>query len=195
MFLYPNLPEEICETKTPNVIGDGMCGANGNTKVFFADQTATTCDSGDLEGDYGSYFKTTTDLIGPGNAVLYQVFLKAGIFGINSPPQDCLYQSQLTTFTRNIDGKLYRTRTAQGFHCFVPSLVGQTTFASYYREHKVEKDVFYKELEESLLAYNILQSDMCAWKDGATGGVVPSGYTPGVDGCKEHLEQSFEDFA
>jgi len=53
---------------------------------------------------------------------------------------------------------------------------------------------FYNLLEETLMEYNILESDTCAWQDDFTGQfpAVPTAYTPGPLGCQEHLEQSFE---
>ena len=127
--------------------------------------------------------------------MLYQVFLKAGALG-PFPTEDCLYQSQLTSLTKGPNGEQYRTRTAQGFQCFIPSLIGQPTYASYYREHKVGQDEFYSELEVALASYTILESDTCAWMDSPTGGAVRSPYTtPGFDACKQHLQQSFDIFA
>mmetsp|Transcript_16991 Transcript_16991/g.24207 ORF Transcript_16991/g.24207 Transcript_16991/m.24207 type:complete len:325 (+) Transcript_16991:61-1035(+) len=196
VFVYPPLPLEECDTRDKNVLGNGTCGTNGNTKVFFADQNATTCSNGDISGDYQGIFRTTTNLIGPENAVLYQVFLKKGALGADYPSKDCLSQSQLTSFTQGPNGELYRTRTAQGFQCFIPPLVGQPTYASYYREHKVDKEEFYTAIKEALVNNNVLDSDKCAWMDSSsTGGVALSSYTPGYEACIQHLEQAFEIFA
>jgi len=55
---------------------------------------------------------------------------------------------------------------------------------------------FYTLLQETLVEYNILTSDTCAWQDDFTGQspVVPTIFTPGFEGCKEHLEESFDCF-
>ena len=157
----------------------------GNTKVFFADQRITTCpeypnEEGDIEGIYEGIFDTKTELVGKENALLYQVFY-----------QGCVFQSQLTTLTENnLTGDMYRVRSAQGFECFNPAMIGSSRYVSYYRERKVSKEVFYNELENYLQEYNILESDTCAWDSFGN----PSPYVPGCDSCMQHLEQSFEPF-
>ena len=55
-------------------------------------------------------------------------------------------------------------------------------------------------LAETLVEYNLIESDICAWQDNYdfTPGAPPYAatvYTPGFDGCMEHLESSFECFA
>ena len=57
-----------CSDKESLVVGDGVCGVNGNTKVFMADQSATTCsENKEVDGDnYGLYegiLPTTTELV------------------------------------------------------------------------------------------------------------------------------------
>jgi len=191
--VYPPQEASICNTVS-KVTGVGICGVNGNTKVFQADQAASICERnpaymGDIEGDYGASFYTTTELVGrrEDNAVLYQVFLKAGQFGLYQ--EDKLLQSQLTTLTESLDGlQQYRTRSAQSFNIFTPSNFGKPSSVSFYRERKVSKEEFYVALESAFTEYNILTSDMCAWNDQG----IPSGYTPGLESCQNHLEQSFE---
>lgn len=191
VFLYPPQTTETCSTVSDGVVGDGECGVNGNTKVFFADQNATTCSTnvelgGDISGPFGAFFDTTTELVGRENALLYQVWLKKEVFGL---PEDLIYQSQLTTITANGNR---RTRTAQGFDVFDPTNIGNPTYASFYREKKVTKDEFYAELRATLTEYNILESDTCAWQNGPTGAPEASPYTPGFDSCEEHLESGLE---
>ena len=62
---------------------------------------------GAISGPYNGK-KTTTELIGAGNALLYQVF--NNINGVET-----LEHSQLTTLTTLADGSKHRTRTAQLF--------------------------------------------------------------------------------
>lgn len=100
-----------------------------------------------------------------------------------------LMQSQLTTLTEVSSG-LRRTRTAQGFDVF--GAVGAPTYASYYRERKVSEAEFWAEFDKAVSEYDILTSDVCAWKSGETGGTQSSGYTAGRAACVEHLDQSFE---
>lgn len=186
VFLYPPQHTEVCDSQEDSsvgIAGVGTCGVNGNTKIFSADQNATTCSTnpelgGDIEGLFAGTFATTTELVGSDNALLYQVFLG-----------ETLFQSQLTTLT--IDGATgaqRRTRSAQGFINGVPGSL------SFYREVKVSKEEFYAEMEQTLVDYNILTSDTCTWVDPPSGfgPVVDSGLTPGIQGCMEHLEQSFE---
>jgi len=176
----------MCNVDIP-VVGDGECGTNGNTKVFQADQAATTCADGDIEGLYiqGPFsLPTKTQLVGKDNALLYQVFIPGAMVGKD---EDVLLQSQLTTITASgPDGQIYRTRTAQGFDAFV--LVGESTSTSYYRERKVSKEEFYAALETTIADYNIREEDLCVWdsQNNAIAGVVGS-----LEACKEHLEESF----
>ena len=200
-----------------NPIGAGVCSTNGNMKVFWADQAKTKCSvpnipmlGGDIEGPYGSLSYTYTELVGKDNALLYQVYMTKTALNfyegavLGNPYKRCtggptewncgytedrLMQSQLTTLTKLPSGQVLRTRTAQGFDAF--GNVGATTYASYYRERKVTKEEFYKAFNETKAQYNILDSDTCAWKSGETGGTLPSGYSPGLNSCIEHLEESF----
>jgi hypothetical protein len=89
-------------------------------------------------------------------------------------------------------GQVYMTRSAQGFQFFDPTVVDTPRRVSFYRERKVTEEVFYQELENTFRDYNVLASDQCAWRDSSTGGIVSSGYDPGLDACMAHLEQSFE---
>lgn len=163
-------------------MGTGTCGINGSSKIFSADQSATTCSTnpergGELTGPFAGVFDTTTELIGRDNALLYQVFLG-----------DTLFQSQLTTLTETADGVQRRTRSAQSFFGGIPSNM------SFFRERKVDKDAFYGELAQTLSAYNIQESDTCTWQDNfnpAGPPLIPTGLPAGIEGCREHLEQSF----
>jgi len=216
VFMYPpaNAASDCTGTGT-DVVGAGACGTNGNTKVFEADQEATTCSlnpelGGDIEGPYGTMSYTYTQLVGKDNALLYQVFLTKAALNLyegmvmGNPygrctgagyawdcgyTEDRLMQSQLTTLTQLPDKTWRRTRTAQGFDAF--GNVGAPTYASYYRERKVGREEFYAELDRAVTDYSILGADLCAWKTGETGGTAPSGYTPGRNACVAHLEASF----
>ncbi|EJK65579.1 hypothetical protein THAOC_13545 [Thalassiosira oceanica] len=164
-----------CGETGDSVSGDGVCGVNGNSKTFEADQSDTVgaCD-GSLSGPFpfpgvpGGFVDTKTTLVGSDNALLYQV-----------SSQGMLIQSQLTT----LSGNDRRTRTAQSFNPFNPSSPSVPTNASFYRERKVTKEEFYQELTKWLEEYNILDSDMCA---------DPSTNESGYDVCVAHLEESFD---
>lgn len=171
VFLYPPQVQSICDSygvKDLKVVGNGTCGTNGNTKIFFADQNATTCDNGNIEGLYAGLFPTTTQLVGT-NALLYQVFYGSA-----------LYQSQLTTITEDVAGNTYRTRSAQGFD-FMTSV---SNSCSYYRERKVTKEEFYTELNAVIASYSVLVEDLC--KTDPSSDEVGS-----LDKCVAHLESSF----
>ena len=63
-----------------STVGEGVCGLNGNMKVFEADQETITCSmnpalKGNIEGPYGSLSYTYTELISQNNSLLYQVWL------------------------------------------------------------------------------------------------------------------------
>jgi hypothetical protein len=178
----------VCDSTNDAVVGDGVCGVNGNTKIFEADQVATTCSDGGIEGPYQG-FSTNTQLVGADNALLYQVFAPVSLlasFGIDAT-EDRLFQSQLTTITKNpSSGEVYRTRTAQSFDAF--AFVGESTSASYYRERKVTESEFYTELKNTITAYGILDSDLCKW-DSNNQNVTTTG---SIDACISHLEESFE---
>ena len=197
--MYPPQTDEVC-SDDESVVGTGTCGVHGNTKVFEADQTATTCSmnpelKGDIEGAYGSMAYTYTELIGRDNALLYQVWLRKEVLNL---PSDRLLQSQLTTITEVIDpitgeSIIHRTRTAQGFNAFTSvGAVGSTSYASYYREKQVSENEFWTQFNTTLAEYNIQESDTCGWKTSDTGSTLPTDLTPGFDSCKMHLEESFE---
>ena len=210
VFMYPPQNTALCPNTNP--VGDGVCGTNGNMKVFEADQNSTTCSTnpelmGNIEGPYGSLSYTYTELIGKDNSLLYQVWLTkealnyyqsvilgnpggACVAGDCGYTEDRLMQSQLTTLTQKLDGTWMRTRTAQGFDAFGD--VGAPTYASFYRETKVAEVEFWTAFNETMTNYNILESDTCAWKSGETGGTTSSGLEPGFMSCKLHLESSFD---
>lgn len=206
VFVYPPLASEKCTSYSNETLDmfNGKCGENGSTKLFQADQSATTCSTnpaygGTIEGPYERIYETKTQLVGQDDAVLYQVILPAeaipaGVFGntVPLPVVDCTLQSQLTTLTRDLSGQVFRTRTAQGFECFNSAKFSQSTSVSYYRERKVNETVFYEALQSTLAEFNVTMGDTCTMKSGSTGGTLPTGYTPGIDGCKDHLSQSFD---
>lgn len=109
------------------VVGEGTCGVNGNSRIFYADQVAgPESKHGSIDGTYGSIFNTKTELIGNDNALLYQVTFQE---------DGRLYQSQLTTLTTETNGTHRRTRNAQSF-----DFNGVPSGCSFYREYKVEQD-------------------------------------------------------
>lgn len=191
VFLYPPQDKSKCVGDEGEVVGDGECGVNGNTKVFKADQSAITCpedygSGGDIAGLYQSGFfslPTTTELVGKDNALLYQVFIPGSMTG---KEEDELLQSQLTTITKGPDGRIYRTRTAQGFDTF--GNIGQTSSTSYYRERKVTKDEFYNAFYAVIKEYNIREEDLCMWD--SNNNAIPD-ITPSLQTCEDHLEESF----
>lgn len=210
VFMYPPQAIDVCTGDNNSTFGDGVCGVNGNTLMFQADQKATTCDftmPGYIEGPYGSLQYTYTELVGQDNALVYQVFLTKDAlnyyestimgnpFGRCDENGDCGYtddrmmQSQLTTLTQLPDGTDLRTRTAQGFDAF--GNVGAPTYASFYRERKVDESEFWEVFNETLNAYNILDADICGWISGDAGNRMPSGDS-GLDACERHLEESFD---
>jgi len=222
VFMYPPQTPEICtfpnstgKVDGSSPVGLGSCGVNGNTKVLWTDQSATTCSNnlelkGDIEKPYGSLSYTNTELVGKENSLLYQVWLTKSALnyyeavGLGNPygrcfdgfcgyEEDRLMQSQLTTLTQVSDGSWRRTTTAQGFDDFAN--LGAPSYASFYRERKVNESEFWSEFEKTRIEFNILESDMCAWKSGDTGGAAQSsGYITSIDPCRDHLSSSFEVF-
>jgi len=180
VFLYPPQDPEVCDSNS-DTVGNGNCGVNGNTKIFEADQSVAVCNSesrdGAIEGLFGGFFETKTELIGNKNALLYQVSYPAFAGG-------SLFQSQLTTLTENPEtGDQYRTRSAQGF-----GQTGISSYSSYYRERKVTETEFFEELRKFIIQYNILDDDLCKW-DGQGFEVIESG---SIQTCIDHLNQSFD---
>jgi len=187
VFLYPPQDNNVCSASNPTTTGNGICGENGNTKVFEADQKATTCSDnkelgGDIDGLYAGVFPTFTQLVGAENALLYQVFIPPSLTGAT---ENRLLQSQLTTITESLSGQVYRTRTAQGFDVFAN--IGATNSVSYYRERKVDKEEFYTELNSTIAEYAILTEDLCKW-DNNGNEILPVG---SLGDCVTHLEESF----
>lgn len=187
VFLYPPQDDNMCASN-PTTTGNGICGENGNTKIFQADQKATTCSDnkelgGDIDGLYAGVFPTYTQLVGAENALLYQVFVPPSLTGGS---ENRLLQSQLTTITESPSGQVYRTRTAQGFDVFAN--IGTTNSVSYYRERKVDnKEEFYTELNNTIAEYGILTEDLCKW-DNNGNEILPAG---SFADCMAHLEESF----
>lgn len=159
VFLYPPKLAEQCD-ETTTALGNGICGINGNEKIFSADQKATDC-SGNISGPFESFgmtLDTYTTLIGD-DTVLYQVRM----------PDGSIMQNQLTTLPPNDT----RVRTAQGFYLNAP------TYASYYRERKVTQEEFFKLLAEARTKYNILETDYCGYDNTNQ---------PSQTTCDEHFE-------
>ena len=171
MFLYPPQTQSVCDaysTGDTRVLGTGQCGVNGNTKLYEADQSCTTCDNGNIEGLYSGMFPTKTSLIGD-SALLYQVWYN-----------DAVVQSQLTTITSDSSGQMYRTRSAQGFD----PMTQQSNSMSYYREKKVSKAIFYEELNQAIELYHIRVDDLCKADPNST-------EIGSLENCVSHLENSF----
>lgn len=147
VFLYPPQLYEDCtgaidaEGKPTDVVGYGICGVNGNEKVFSADQSASDCDGG-LQGpfQYGTFtLHTESHLLGD-DTVIYQVRSAAG-----GP----LFQNQLTT----LPGDGTRVRTAQGFNALAPPGTPPWSYASFYRERRVSREEFLATLYETRARY------------------------------------------
>ena len=68
---------------------------------------------------------------------------------------------------------------------------GTPTYASYYRERKVNKKAFYAELKRIISSYNILEEDVCGWQNNAMGQAERTEKS-GFRACRKHLRQSFE---
>lgn len=161
VFIYP--PQTNCTTN-PNTTGSGVCGVNGNERIFSAAQNASDCD-GNLAGPYpyGAFTLGTTTTIFGNDTVLYQVKLPASFGG-------GFIQNQLTT----LPGNDIRVRTAQGFA--VPEAPNS---ASFYREYKLATQAaFSTQLAAIRAEANVLPSDYCAWDSNG----LPSGVT-----CEEHF--------
>ena len=171
VFVYPPQAQLVCDSYSvgeTSVLGGGTCGINGNTKLFEADQSSTTCDGGNIEGMWAGMFPTKTTLVGD-NALLYQVYFN-----------DAIVQSQLTTITKDKSGQLHRTRSAQGFD----PITQRSNSMSYYRERKVTKDVFYAEFSHAVTACNIRVEDLCKADPNST-------EIGSLQNCINHLENSF----
>lgn len=177
VFFYPPQTAEGCATDV-STTGAGTCGANGNSKLFEADQAvpdelpARFCD-GTLEGPFAGVFDTKTTLVGDDSALLYQVFF-----------QGLLSQSQLTTLT----APDRRTRTAQGYNPFGPS-PEVPVYSSFYRERRVGEEEFYDALNATLAEYGMLEEDVCS-RDSQ--GNLVAGVVGGMAACRAHLDESFQ---
>lgn len=163
IFVYPPQTADVC-IEDGTTVGEGVCGINGNEKVFSADQEASDCD-GNLAGPYayGAYTLDTTTTILGDDTVVYSVKLPAAFGG-------GFTQNQLTT----LPGNGVRVRTAQGF-----DFAGSPSYASFYRETKfASRDDFITKLAEVRAAEGILESDYCGWDS--------SNQASGVT-CAEHF--------
>lgn len=160
VFSYPPQPDSAkCDGAADEVKGFGICGENGNEKIFSADQSASDC-HGSLAGPFVTRFgtaQTYTQIIEP-DTVLYKVVFDSPPFAGN------LMANHLTTLSANGG----RVRSAQGFNV----VTGAPSYLSFYRERKVTESEFYQALEETRIEYNILEEDECGW-DGVTN--EPSG--------------------
>ena len=161
IFAYPPQPDPTkCTGAEGEVKGNGICGVNGNEKIFSADQSASDC-HGSLAGPFVSPFgnaATYTQIIEP-DTVIYKVVFDSPPFAGN------IMQNQMTTLSE--DG-LQRVRAAQGFNV----VTGAPSYLSFYRERKVSEAEFYQMLDDTRVEYNILPEDECGW-DGVTN--APSG--------------------
>lgn len=150
VFVYPPLAKSEC-LGPENIVGEGICGVNGNEKVFEADQNAVDCD-GNLAGPFGeppnSFDTETTVTLGQSDTVLYQVRLPEAAGG-------GLFQNQLTTV--GADGT--RVRTAQGL---IPG-TGRATSVSFFRERRVSKQEWMRQLADARVRFNVLENDYCGW--------------------------------
>merc|ERR1712127_219001 len=175
VFLYPPQTAEKCATNN-STIGGGVCGTNGNSKIFFADQSISpdvkSCD-GSIGGLFAGLFDTKTTLVGDGDALLYQVLFNGALF-----------QNQVTTLSGN--GR--RTRSAHSFNPFGGSPAIPAS-CSFYRERRVNETEFYAALEETLEEYSLLDADVCT-RD-SQGNLVDD-VDGGFDACQAHLDQSFQ---
>ena len=161
IFAYPPQPDPTkCTGAEGEVKGNGICGVNGNEKIFSADQSASDC-HGSLAGPFVTPFgnaSTYTKIIEP-DTVIYKVVFDSPPFAGN------IMQNQMTTLSE--DG-LQRVRAAQGFNV----VTGAPSYLSFYRERKVSEAEFYQMLDDTRVEYNILPEDECGW-DGVTN--APSG--------------------
>jgi hypothetical protein len=76
VFLYPPQTAANCVVNSAVSFDGDTCGVNGGIKKFEADQTTAECklcQGGAISGPYQGK-RTTTELVGAGNALLYQVF-------------------------------------------------------------------------------------------------------------------------
>jgi len=163
IFVYPPQSSDLCAIDD-SAMGSGVCGTNGNEKIFSADQTASDC-NGNLAGPYpyGAYTLDTTTTIFGDDTVLYQVKLPAAFGG-------GFNQNQLTT----LPGNGVRVRTAQGF-----DFAGQAAYSSFYRETKLaSQEEWLEKLAEIRASAGILPADHCAYDSSN----MPSGVT-----CEEHF--------
>lgn len=165
VFLYPPQTAVRCAEDDRTMFPGDLCGVNGALKKFEADQTTTVCDSrrpGAIAGPYQGK-DSTTELVGKGNALLYQVF--DNIDGVKT-----LEHSQLTTITTLTDGSVHRTRTAQLFKPKSGGVSGAPYRASFYRERKVSESEFFAALDAQIAAYNITDAAVTRICFGETGG-------------------------
>jgi len=150
IFFYPPQTQEKCEIFVETTDSEnGVCGVNGNIKMFFADQQGS-CESqsGTIEGVFAGSQYTWSSLHGQqDDSVLYEVY-------DNIAGDGPVSQKQLTTL-HTVNGVDHRTRTAQGFN---PD--GTNSYASFYRERKVSKEEFYKEMNRVIEDYAILDEDL-----------------------------------
>lgn len=173
IFVYPPLSADECASRGNPVKGSGVCGVNGNEKIFSADQYASDCE-GNLAGpyQYGAFTLDTSTNVLSNDTVLYQVrFRKTDIDAYNIHiAAGALNQNQLTS----LPGNGIRVRTAQTFN------LDQTPqAASFYRETKAsDKTSWLASLAALRAQYNILPADYCAFDQ--------LGYASGTT-CADHF--------
>jgi len=171
VFLYPPQTSTRCALNDVVAFDGDTCGLNGGIKKYEADQTTqecNTCQEGSVSGPYNG-LRSTTELVGAGNALLYQLF--ETIDGVET-----LRHSQLTTITTLANGSIHRTRTAQLFSPEAAGKPGAPTYASFYRETKVSGEVFFEALTNTLADWNV--------SDVAVGKICYGG----IDNLKQFLE-------
>ena len=100
IFMYPPQDPTVCNggndaqgaAGTNATQGEGVCGVNGNIKVFEADQEATTCDTkepGAIEGPYGSLSYTYSTMIGKVRFWLTRASVNLRLNGLLRPRLMC----------------------------------------------------------------------------------------------------------
>jgi len=131
-----------CSLKQRNIfLNPTVSGRGAEERLFEADQDSNSSD-GSLSGLYLNFASTTTRIVDQ-YTVQYQVEVNGAIL-----------QNQMTTLLNTSDGTQYRVRTAQGIDSIVFGGTNEASYASFYRETKVNKSEFYRLLNETRTAYN-----------------------------------------
>ena len=150
VFVYPPLAKADC--KSPDdVAGEGRCGTNGNEKIFGDERLAADCDGNLVNiGTISNFFSGRTYVtLGNDDTLLFQARYMGDSGGL-------LFQNELTTF--GLNGTVLRTTQA-----FNRGEVAKPRLLSYFREQKVSKREWMRQLAETRANFNILKSDLCGW--------------------------------